>query len=1035
MAGDIKRRGSAAARGVAGFAPWRSVARIAPWLGARLNAAHYKWFLAGASAAALLWTAEAGAIRMTAPPGPSNAANPSAESPRPETPLPSPVKSLRVVLDDNYPPYIFRNAAGQIEGLLPDMWSLWERKTGVAVEMIATDWAKAQEIMANGDADVIDTIFRTLAREAKYEFSAPYVDIPVSIYTHADLGGLSSVAGLQGFLIGVKDGDACVDRLKANDVVNLAPYPSYQRLVEAAVNGHIRAFCLDDPPAAYLLYKAGASAQFRQSFQLYSGAFHRAVRKNDVALLAMVERGFASFSEEEKKALRDKWLGAALENASFGIYLLYGVVAVVVLGGVVVLIIALLQLEVARRTEELRSEKIRLRTLLDTAPDLVWMKDADGVFLACNAQFEKLLGAREANIVGKTDYDFLPREMADFFRDHDRRAAANGGPSINEEEVVYAVDGRRATLETIKTPVYDAAGRLVGVLGIGRDITERRRQEQRLALAARVFESTADAVVLADPDQRIVAINRAFTEITGYGEKAALDRLLNELLESTRQTDQGPAQPVVNDGVWRGEVWSRRRNGDRFPEWRTVSAVKNDKDDIVSYVVVFSDITAVKRSQEALDFMAHHDVLTGLPNRAFLVRRLELALGAAATAQEMVAALFVDLDGFKHVNDSLGHAVGDELLRVVAVALSAKVGDAGFVARLGGDEFVVVLDKVKPADPALIAGTVNRLFDRPFAVGERKLYVTASIGVAVAPKDGGDADTLLKHADLALYAAKAQGKNTFRFFATEMSEKAAARQKLENALRDAMRNGELFLHYQPQVRLSDRRLTGVEALARWRSPEFGMVPPDKFIPLAEENGFILEIGAWVLREACRQAAIWRAAGLDVPRMAVNLSIQQIKHGKVTDLVAAACREARLDPSRLELEVTESMAMDRSSPSDALDELRAAGVSLSIDDFGAGHSSLSRLRHLPVQKLKIDRSFIQDIGRDRDDEIIVAAVTALGRSLGLEIVAEGVETEEQAAFLLNAGCDMGQGYLFARPMTGSELLARYRPDEDATGLGA
>jgi diguanylate cyclase (GGDEF)-like protein/PAS domain S-box-containing protein len=967
--------------------------------------------------AVFLWTAPSVAFQIrSAPPEPAAASVTDLR------------RTLRVAVDDNYPPYIFRNERGEITGYLPDLWRLWEHKTGVDVTLFATDWAKAQAIMDSRAAEVIDTMFRTPAREGKYDFTPPYADIPVSIYAHADVRNIDKLNDLIGFSVGVKSGDACAEHLKAAGVATQVAFDSYQHLVNAAVDGRVKIFCLDNPPANYLLFKAGALSDFRQAFHLYSGAFHRAVRKGDEETLALVKRGFAAIPEAEEAALRDKWLGTPAKSP-YGRYLLYAALGLAALGGGVVIIIALLRLEVARRTRELNAEKIRLRTLIDALPDLVWLKDADGYYLACNAEFGRFFGATEQEIVGKTDHDFVPKQLADFFRENDRRAMARGGPSVNEEEVTYAGDGRRALLETIKTPMNDGAGGLVGVLGIGRDITERRRQDRRLALAAQVFDSTADGVMVAGADQRIIAVNRAFTAITGYDEHEAVGMRPRDLPASGRHGEDffdEITRAVTESGSWRGEIWSRRKNGEIFPEWRTVSAVKDEHGEFLNYVSVFSDITAVKQAQEALDFMAYHDTLTGLPNRAYFVRRLEGALSAAGDRR--IAVLFVDLDGFKHVNDSLGHQVGDRLLRAVAEAAQACVGEAGIIARLGGDEFVVILERGPDAvaDVAKTAAALNHIFDQPFSVSGRDLYVTASIGVAQAPDDGTDADTLLKHADLAMYAAKSQGRNTFRFYEPAMGEKATQRQQLENALRGALRRNELFLHYQPQFRLSDGALTGVEALARWRSPEFGMVPPDRFIPLAEENGAILEIGAWVLREACRQLAEWRAAGIDLPTMAINLSAQQIKHGRAPDLVIAACRAARIDPSHIELEVTESMAMEQFSDDNALQGLRDCGVRLSIDDFGAGHSSLSRLRRLPVHKLKIDRSFIQDIGRDRDDEEIVATIVTLGRSLGLEVIAEGVETEVQAAFLRRVGCDMAQGYLFARPMTAEAFAERFRP---------
>lgn len=941
----------------------------------------------------------------------------------------APPAQITVTLDDNYPPYIFRNSAGSIDGYLVDVWKLWQEKTGIEVKLVATDWAKAQRLLASGQADVIDTIFRTPERERYLEFTPPYADLPVPIYVHRSIGGIANLETLHGFLVGVKEGDACVDMLKAGGVTTLSQHGSYEKIVAEAVAGHLKVFCLDEPPANYLLYKNQADSEFRKAFTLYSGQFHRAVRKGESATLQQVQAGFDQISPAEYKRLENKWMGTQLEPSAWGRYVIYGL-AIALLLGVVGLLWGLAMRRLVRtRTQELESERLRLHLLINTLPDMVWLKDPEGVYLACNAEFEQFFGASESEILGSTDYNFVSKELADFFRANDRLAIDAGGARINEEEVAYASDGHRVMLETIKTPMFDRAGKLVGVLGIGRDITERKRDAEKLRLAGCVFDSTAEGIMIANPAGEIIAVNTAFETITGYSQAEVLG-LNPRLLRSGRHQPmfyQGLWAALLEAGLWQGEIWNRRKNGEIYPNWQTISAVKDGAGVTTHFVAVFSDITTIKCSQEALDFLAHHDPLTELPNRTLFHDRLKHALLRRQREEGALAVLFVDLDRFKHINDTLGHPVGDEVLRRVAEAMVAQVRVGDTVARIGGDEFVLLLeDDISLRSVAMVAQKLVDLVSKPFVIDGKELYVTASIGISLCPNDGDDADSLLKNADMAMYKAKQQGRNNFQFYEAEMGKGAHERLVLENALRGAVRRNELFLHYQPQVDLASGRLAGVEALVRWQHPELGLVSPGRFIPVAEEMGVIQEIGDWVLREACSQVVRWRDRGFFVPRMAVNLSMQQLEKAGLESAVAELLSGCNIPASQLELEVTESVIMNQSGRAlETLEGLRRLGVFLAIDDFGTGYSSLSYLRQLPVHRLKIDYSFVRDIGRDPNDEAIAMAIISLGHSLGLEVVAEGVERVEQADFLLREACDVAQGYYFDRPVSPDDLENRWK----------
>ncbi|MBA5605089.1 EAL domain-containing protein [Duganella sp. FT3S] len=566
-----------------------------------------------------------------------------------------------------------------------------------------------------------------------------------------------------------------------------------------------------------------------------------------------------------------------------------------------------------------------------------------------------------------------------------------------------------------------------GSIWVYADISARKEAEEKLRLSATVLEHIADGVMVVDAAGKIVAVNPAFTQITGYSEQEALgkDRTLTR---SGRHDDafyQSLWTELVTTGFWRGEIWNLRKSGELYLEWLTVSAVRDNRGQTTHYVGVFSDITQVKESQEKLDHLAHHDPLTALPNRLLFNDRLQHALQRASRDHEQLALLFIDLDRFKNVNDTLGHHIGDELLKQVATALQEKLREGDTLARLGGDEFIVLLEDVDGQHGAgLVAEKLVAMFEQPFMVAGHELFVTCSVGISLFPTDATDLNMLIRNADVAMYQAKARGRNGYSFYAPSMTGEGVERLRLETFLRRSIEKEEIFLNYQPQVEIDTGRLVGVEALVRWNHPELGLVPPVRFIPLAEDTGFINQLGKWVLYEACRQMVRWQEAGLHVPKIAVNLSVKQFERGSIVNMVADILRETGLEPERLQLEVTESVIMNTGDALNFINDLHSIGVGLAIDDFGTGYSSLAYLKQLPVQTLKIDRSFIQDISTDVNDEAIAIAIIQLGKSMNLSVIAEGVETEEQAAFLLRQGCRLAQGYLYSKPLLAEDMLLRW-----------
>jgi diguanylate cyclase (GGDEF)-like protein/PAS domain S-box-containing protein len=560
----------------------------------------------------------------------------------------------------------------------------------------------------------------------------------------------------------------------------------------------------------------------------------------------------------------------------------------------------------------------------------------------------------------------------------------------------------------------------------------RQRLDREMQLAASVFRHSPQGIMITDTDHRIRKVNAAFSKITGWQEDEVLgrrDRMLSAGRDELGLPDEMQAALDAED-IWVGELWSRRRDGEVFPEHRTVVAVRDGLRRLEHYVSMFSDISAEKFAAERIHRLAHYDATTELPNRVLLQDRLLHAINQAARGSGKLALLFLDLDGFKLINDTYGHSAGDEVLRLVGMRLMSRLRKADIVARIGGDEFAVVLsDLVQGSDVQSICDQLLQEITEPYEIGGQENSVTTSIGIALFPDDGTDVQTLLKHADAAMYQAKESGKNRYAYYEPEMNRKAEERLQLTRQLRGALEREELSLCYQPQFDLASGRVVGVEALTRWRDESGSMVPPTRFIPVAEDSGLIIALGHWVLHEACRQAQQWREQGLEFGRLSVNISGRQFQDEGLQEVVASALYASGLPADRLELEITESWVME--GPFLAEQQMRLLndmGVNLVIDDFGVAYSSMAYLKRFPVQKLKIDRSFIRDIPADEDDAAIVSAIIAMGHSLGLRVVAEGVETADQSAFLRNTGCDEVQGFLFGRPVPSDELnvLLLYGP---------
>ncbi|MGO4004607.1 sensor domain-containing protein [Pseudomonas fluorescens] len=596
-------------------------------------------------------------------------------------------------------------------------------------------------------------------------------------------------------------------------------------------------------------------------------------------------------------------------------------------------------------------------------------------------------------------------------------------------------DGRKIPIELRLVLVWDDAGTFEGVLGVGRDISQQRRAEKDLRMAATVFEHSTSAILITDPAGYIVQANEAFSRVSGYEVAQVLDQLPNMLTVDEQQEAhlRYVLKQLHQHNTWEGEVWLKRRSGEHYPAWVGITAVLDDEGDLASYVCFFSDISERKASEQRIHRLAYYDALTHLPNRTLFQDRLHTALQTAQRQKSWVVLMFLDLDRFKPINDSLGHAAGDRMLKDMATRLLGCVDDDDTVARMGGDEFTLLLQPRATREQALnrainVAEQILASLVRPFVLEAREFFVTASIGIALSPQDGNELSQLMKNADTAMYHAKERGKNNFQFYQADMNASALERLELESDLRHALEQNEFVLYYQPQFSGDGKRLTGTEALLRWRHPRRGLVPPGDFIPVLEELGLVVDVGDWVISEACRQLKTWHQAGVRVPKVSVNISTRQFSDGQLGNRIANILRDIGLPPACLELELTESILMrEVSEAMQILAGLKNLGLSIAVDDFGTGYSSLNYLKQFPIDVLKIDRTFVDGLPSGEQDAQIARAIIAMAHSLNLAVIAEGVETHEQLEFLREHDCDEVQGYLFGRPMPAARFEAQFSND--------
>jgi diguanylate cyclase (GGDEF)-like protein/PAS domain S-box-containing protein len=1065
---------------------------------------------------------------------------------------------LRVALTDNYPPYVYRAPNGELQGYAVDTWRLWEKKTGIPVELQGTTWAQAQQLVLSGQSDVIDMIFATPGREQLYDFSAPYAQIRTAIYADASISGLHDLADLKGLLVGVEEGDACAEHLRRAGVSTLRTFPDYASLANAVSSQDVKVFCLDEYPANYYLYRLGMQKRFVKEFDLYRDKFRRAVRKGDTQTLATVNRGMALITPQEDARLRDKWMGQAVVFPEYAARLGQAVLALALLTLVLLAWLYSVRKAVRRRTVELEEEKARLRTLVENSPDVIWLKDTAGHYLSCNRQGALLLCKPESEIVGRTDSDLFPAPDAERYRADDVQALRTRTPITTEDLVLSAGSGEVHYMETIRTAVVRPDGEVLGILGVARDvtvrrlqeqtiheqeallsemselaqiggwefdmvtghvvwteelarihetplagarsipnclsyyhgesrtrveealrqavtagatcdvelemvtergnhkwvraisrpviengkvvkvrgtlqdITERRRLEESMRMANLIYQTSYEAIAVTDAANKVVDANPAYLRLTGCNAAqviGAVPVIFHPDMHDAAFYERMWQELALHD-QWQGEIRGRARDGSQTARLVSIRVVRNPDGKVYRHVIQFFDITEQKKKDELIWRQTNFDPLTGLPNRRLFVDRLEQEIRKTLGSGAALGLMFIDLDRFKQVNDTFGRPAGDRVLLEATRRLQSRVPGTATLARLGGDSFALIMSPMeKRLHMDMTAAALVDALSAPIPVEDGELaYVTASVGIAVCPDDGTQAEELLMHAEQAMQMAKQDGRGRFSYLARSAQREAQAKLLLTNDLRRALARGELHLFYQPIVEAASGRIRKAEALLRWSHPLQGMVSPARFIPLAEESGLIVEIGEWVFQEAIASIERWQRKFGKVIELSVNNSPVQFQRSGACQWIDHLARSG-LPPASLTVEITEGVLLrDAEHVMHCLKRLHETGTKISIDDFGTGFSSLSYLKRLDVDYLKIDKSFVANLVNDDDDQALTGAIVDMAHKLGIQTIAEGVETVEQRDLLNVFGCDFIQGNLYSRPVPRDIFEVLLEPQE-------
>lgn len=928
-------------------------------------------------------------------------------------------KRLRVMMVDNYPPFVFVGDNGKLRGYSVDQWQLFAAHTGVQVVLTAASWNTASEAVLAGKADVVDPVYRNAERESRFDFTPPYAGLPASIYVTSRALGVTDVAALRRVTVGVARASICANELDRLGVTTQRRFPDPVALIQAAVAGQVSVFCMDENRTNYYARQFPELIRFDRSFVLQTGEFHWAARKGNTATLKLVWEGMGKITPAEQETLRQRWLTRPPAATVFERMAGIALIAVLAVVALMLLWVWALHRSVGKRTARLRAEENKLRAILDASPFAIWVKDLHGVYQDCNEQVLRNLGLPREAIIGHTDLELFGPERTAELREMDAHTVHDGKRQSWFMTLDFDQLGERQ-LAVVNVPLRNEKDQPYGTLGTGRDVTDEKHAEAELRLAAVAFQ-TQEALLVMDDARCVQRVNQAFEKLTGF---AAAD-IVGQPSTFIRSTHHEPAffthlwAQVGAEGFWQGEYWVRVKHGRPRVVRLAVSAVHDGAGAVTHYLASMVDLTAERDAHASVDHMTFFDPLTDLPNRHYLRGRLRHVLEEPAAANN--AVLIIDLDHFKRINDLRGHAIGDWLLTQVAQRLRHVVDANDVLSRFGGGTFALLAGGAAGAGVEerawRSAEQVRLALREPFVLdGGMSVVVTASIGWTRLAPGVGSADTVLKEAELAMYEAKAGGRDQARRYAPAMQRQLELSAALVHDLRNAVADGALELHLQAQTNRAGH-IVGAEGLLRWTRPGGERVPPSVFIPVAEENGLVVALGTWVLQRAGALLARWAAAPATSDlALAVNVSAKQFARADFVAIVRDVLAASGADPSRLKLELTESAILDDlDEAADKLSQLRALGMRISLDDFGTGYSSLAYLSRLPLDQLKIDQSFVARLPDSSTDAMVARTIIGMGRGLGMEVIAEGVETVAQHDFLMRRGCSAFQGYLISRPV--------------------
>lgn len=679
--------------------------------------------------------------------------------------------------------------------------------------------------------------------------------------------------------------------------------------------------------------------------------------------------------------------------------------------------------DLVKAKRQLEESQEQLLSIMDHSLSVVTLKDTSGRYIFANKRFEEFFGISTKDCIGKSDHQLFSSNIAESLRSGDIEVIKTLRPCEIENEIKQPTYSK--WLSSVYFPIFDSDGIIQSICMEASDVTQKRHAEDQLRLAAKVFDRSGEAITITDSKANIITVNDSFSSITGYKIEEVVGKNISILKSGEHSSEfyYNLWEKLVSDGWWQGEIINKKKDGTIYPQWLTINAVSDAENNVINYVAIFSDITAIKSSQRQIEYMATHDELTGLPNRNLFMDRLKHTLAVESRHKGKVAVFFIDLDNFKNINDTLGHDIGDVLLQEAASRLQHCIRDSDTLARLGGDEFTAIITYATVDEVTNIASRIIDFLSASYSIHGRNLFISCSIGISIFPDDGKDSSSLIKNADTAMYRAKESGKGQYQFFAEEMKMVAFQRLGIETGLRLAIENRAFEVYYQPQVNVATGEIVGAEALIRWRDQHLGPVSPVAFIPIAEKAGIISIIGEIVIDKVLTNICEWRQLGILPPRVSINVSAMQLRDYGFYSRLDDKIQHYDVDHSMITIEITESALMEKIELVESvLGKIKATGVHISIDDFGTGYSSLSYLKKLPITELKIDRSFVDGIANETDDQQIAVAIINMAKALNLKIVAEGVETVEQLEVLKSYGCDIVQGYFFYRPLTAIDFVA-------------